>query len=215
MVPALSALVVHDLKNRLAVHEQRLTELLALHPALASELGALRTDAVALQRRLVAFLTLYRDDAHRLAVNEQEEDPVRALAQAAQFARTIAVRHDIAIEIDASRAPSVWFFDAYLIGLALEAAVDNATRYARSRIRLSARCEDGWMVLAVEDDGPGLDGEAITANGSVQTGLGIELCRTVARLHTNDGRNGELQLVELRDGAGKTASGARFELRLP
>lgn len=213
MFPGLSALVVHDLKNRLAVHEQRLTELLAAHPDLAAELGPLRTDAVALQRRLVAFLTLYRDDAHGLAANEQEEDPVRAVEQAARFARTISARQDIVVEVDASRAPADWFFDAYLVGLALEAAVDNAARYAGSSIRLSARCEDGWLVLAVEDDGPGLDGEPIIANDGERTGLGTELCRTVARLHTNDGRVGELRLVDLCDGEG--AHGARFELRLP
>lgn len=213
MFPGLSALVVHDLKNRLAVHEQRLTELLAAHPALAGELGSLRTDAIALQRRLVAFLTLYRDDANGLAANEQEEDPARVLAQAARFARTIAYRQHIEVEVDASCAPPEWFFDAYLIGLALEAAVDNAARYAHSGIRLSARCEDGWLVLAVEDDGPGLDGDPVTANDGSRTGLGTELCRTVARLHTNDGRSGELRLVDLCDGEG--AHGTRFELRLP
>jgi signal transduction histidine kinase len=213
MFPGLSALVVHDLKNRLAVHEQRLTELLAAHPDLAAELGPLRTDAVALQRRLVAFLTLYRADAHGLAANEQEEDPARALAQAARFGRTIAARQEIEVQVDASHAPADWFFDAYLIGLALEAAVDNAARYARSTIRLSARCEDGWLVLAVEDDGPGLDGEPDTATDGERTGLGTELCRTVARLHTNDGRCGELRLLDLWDGEG--ASGTRFELRLP
>jgi signal transduction histidine kinase len=213
MFPGLSALVVHDLKNRLAVHEQRLTELLAAHPDLAAELGPLRTDAVALQRRLVAFLTLYRADAHGLAANEQEEDPARALAQAARFGRTIAARQEIEVQVDASHAPADWFFDAYLIGLALEAAVDNAARYARSTIRLSARCEDGWLVLAVEDDGPGLDGEPDTATDGERTGLGTELCRTVARLHTNDGRCGELRLLDLWDGEG--ASGSRFELRLP
>ncbi|MFN7641657.1 MAG: sensor histidine kinase [Burkholderiales bacterium] len=213
MFPGLSALVVHDLKNRLAIHEQRLTELLAAHPDLATELGLLRTDAVALQRRLVAFLTLYRVNAHELSANEQEEDPAHALAQAARFARTIAVRQGIEVEVDVSRAPADWFFDAYLIGLALEAAVDNAARYARSSIRLSARCEDGWLVLAVEDDGPGLDGEPVIATDGERTGLGTELCRAVARLHTNDGRSGELRLLDLCDDEG--ASGTRFELRLP
>lgn len=213
MFPGLSALIVHDLKNRLAVHEQRLTELLASHPALAGELGLLRSDAVSLQRRLVAFLTLYRDDAHGLAANEQEENPALVLAQAARFARTIAARQDIEVEVDVLRAPPEWFFDAYLIGLALEAAVDNAVRYARSSVRLSARCDDGWLLLAVEDDGPGLDGEPVTANDSGQTGLGTELCRTVARLHTNNGRSGQLRLVDLCEDEG--AIGTRFELRLP
>ena len=213
MLPGLSALVVHDLKNRLAVHDQRLSELLAAHPGLGADLGPLHADAVALQRRLVAFLTLYRDDAHGLSANEQEESPARALAQAARFARTLAGRQEIEVEVHASQAPPEWFFDAYLVGLALEAAVDNAVRYARSRIRLSACCDAGWLVLAVEDDGPGLEGDPFTMSDAGRTGLGTELCRTVARLHTDNGRTGELRLVDLHDRRG--TSGTRFELRLP
>jgi signal transduction histidine kinase len=237
MDPSLSALVVHDLKNRLAVHEQRLSEFVAAHPELSAELQPLRVDTVALHRRLVAFLTLYRDDAHGLSANEREEEPAAALMLAARSARALVPTRHIDVEIDAARAPFEWFFDAYLVGLALDAALDNAVRYARTRIRLSAWCEDNWLVLAVEDDGPGLgaddsdelenqtldtalhDRVAAEHRGRVagrpsQTGLGTELCRSVARLHTCDGRIGEVRLVD-RAAAGETGGGTRFELRLP
>jgi len=219
MHPGLSALVVHDLKNRLAVHEQRLAELVAAHPALSAELVPLRTDAVSLHRRLVAFLTLYRDDAHGLSANEQEEDPSRVLAQAARFAASRVAGSGIGVEVDARSAPSTWFFDAYLVGLALEAAVDNAARYATGRIRLFAEVRDGpdtrWLVLGVDDDGPGLDADVFgqarhdVGHGAATTGLGTELCRTVARLHECDGHRGEIGLADRPEG------GARFEIRLP
>lgn len=224
--PGLSALVVHDLKNRLAVHAQRLAELSDAHPALAGALASVRADADALQRRLVAFLTLYRSDEHGIVANEREEDPRRALAQAARFARTLVAGTPVEVAIDASRAPADWFFDAWLVGLALEAAVDNAARHARTRIVLAAAVDDGHLVLSVEDDGPGLvpedEADAPRRTGgradgglaglSAQTGLGTELCRTVARLHACDGRTGELRLL---DRAAEGARGARFELRLP
>lgn len=237
MDPGLSALVVHDLKNRLAVHEQRLSEFVAAHPELSTELQPLRVDAVALHRRLVAFLTLYRDDVHGLAVNEREEEPLAALVLAARSARTLVAPRHIVVEIDASNAPPEWFFDAYLVGMALDAALDNAVRYARTRIKLRAWREDDWLVLAVEDDGPGLgadkrdelddqtsdtalhDRVAAEHRGRIagrpsQTGLGTDLCRSVARLHTCDGRIGELRLVD-RAAAGEAGGGTRFELRLP
>ena len=34
--------------------------------------------------------------------------------------------------------------------------VDNAVRYAKSRVTVSVRRESGWIVLAVTDDGPGI-----------------------------------------------------------
>lgn len=73
MRPGLSALVVHDLKNRLSVHAQRLVELGASRPGLSDAVEPLCADVEALQRRLVAFLTLYRSDAHGLAANDREE----------------------------------------------------------------------------------------------------------------------------------------------
>jgi K+-sensing histidine kinase KdpD len=219
MHPGLSALVVHDLKNRLAVHEQRLAELLAAHPDLSAELVPLRADTAALHRRLVAFLTLYRDDAHGLSANEQEEDPARVLAHAARFAASRVAGSGVSIEVDTAGAPSSWYFDAYLVGLALEAAVDNAARFARGRIRLFVMERDEGdaqqLVLGIDDDGPGLDADVFagsrpdTAHDAVSTGLGTELCRTVARLHECDGRHGEVRLGNRPEG------GARFEMRLP
>ncbi|MFM1987399.1 MAG: hypothetical protein RJA99_356 [Pseudomonadota bacterium] len=228
MRPGLSALVVHDLKNRLAVHAQRLAELAAAQPALADAIAPLCDDADALQRRLVAFLTLYRSDVHGLAADDREEDPAHVLAQAAAFGRSRVAGTAVTVEVDASRAPAEWFFDAWLVGLALEAAVDNAARYARSRIRLAAAVDGDRLVLSVEDDGPGLDDEdavcraasaspsdpAAPGRGAVLTGLGTELCATVARLHVCDGRSGELRLVD-RTAAGEGLPGTRFELRLP
>jgi signal transduction histidine kinase len=104
----------------------------------------------------------------------------------------------------APSSPPFWFFDSYLVRLALEAAVQNATRFARSQIVLGARADDGWLVLSVEDDGPGLGTE-----GALSTGLGTELCRSIAAAHVNGAKTGRLVLENRAQG------GARFELWLP
>jgi len=211
----LSALVVHDLKNRLAIHTQRLAEATEANPALDAVLRPLHADAQALQRRLITFLTLYRADTGTLSATEEETDPARVLAEAARLAEVLGSRRGLCVEFDAARAPASWFLDAYLVGVALEAAVDNATRFAASTVRLVAeQAGQGGadtLVLAVEDDGPGPGGApAADSDADGATGLGHELCRMVARLHRVEGRAGE---VSLR--ARGATGGARFEMRLP
>lgn len=92
--------------------------------------------------------------------------------------------------------------------------MDNACKWARQRVHVTGRAEDrDTLVLAVEDDGPGLPpgrAEIVPAPGvrldeSVPgTGLGLAVVRDLAELY-----GGVLQL-----GAAKLG-GLRAELRLP
>ncbi|MEQ1919711.1 MAG: HAMP domain-containing sensor histidine kinase [Elusimicrobiota bacterium] len=84
---------------------------------------------------------------------------------------------------------------------------------ASGRITVSVSRSDSRVVLAVEDDGPGLPPELLPrlftpfATGHAKTGgvgLGLYLCREIARRHGGD-------LTAGRSGLG----GARFELSLP
>lgn len=81
------------------------------------------------------------------------------------------------------------------------------------KLMLSAYCEDGFFVLQVDDDGPGVPAEFseqvfdlfyTTKEPGKGTGIGLPFCRSIAEKH-----GGTLQLIE------KNSHGARFELRLP
>ncbi len=102
----------------------------------------------------------------------------------------------------------------------LDNLVDNACKYSPDGqpVRLSGTRENGHVVLAVEDCGPGvdpadrdriferfsqLDGQRDRRNGGV--GLGLYIARQLARSQGGD--------VVVTDSA--SALGARFELRLP
>jgi two-component system sensor histidine kinase KdpD len=106
--------------------------------------------------------------------------------------------------------------DEGLIEQALANLLDNAINYApaHATIRLSAQARDGWVELAVEDNGPGIPpadlphlfdkfyrGAAAPTGG---TGLGLAIARGLVEAH-----GGTLGAVNVPGG------GARFTIRLP
>jgi K+-sensing histidine kinase KdpD len=205
MQDVLMATVVHDLKNALAVLVGELASLqsAAADSSLASGVSHAHGTASQLSAKLIAFLTLYRAQSGGLVAATRDHNPDDFLKEI--IAGLVLPQPAPSVRLEqAQSSPPFWFFDAYLIGLAMEAAVQNATRFARSQILLRARAEDGWLVLSVEDDGPGLGTE-----GAVSTGLGTELCRSIAAAHVNAGKTGKVVLEN------KTHGGACFELWLP
>jgi signal transduction histidine kinase len=94
---------------------------------------------------------------------------------------------------------------------------ENGARHARARVSLSLGERDGWVVLAVEDDGAGIapeDRERIfdrfvrlddaRDRDSGGSGLGLSIVREIATLH-----RGTVVVTDARLG------GARLEVRLP
>ncbi|MEF7615987.1 HAMP domain-containing sensor histidine kinase [Aquincola sp. MAHUQ-54] len=198
----LAALVVHDLKNALGALEAELG-VLAQQPDRARALQSHR-HCSALRERFVMYLALYGADGEMRAhpTDESPADLLQALAGPVA-GDPPALSMQVALQ---PSAPPFWFFDRRLVRLALEAALHNAKRFARRQVALGARCEEGCLVLHVDDDGPGL-GAALPSNAS--TGLGTALCKAVARAHANAGRTGRVTLGP------RPGGGARFELWLP
>jgi len=206
MQDVLMATVVHDLKNALGVLVQELASLQSAAADSSLESGVSNAHGIAsqLSAKLIAFLTLYRAQSGGLVAATRDHNPDDFLNEVAAGLVLPQSAPSVRVVGPAQSSPAFWFFDAYLVGLALEAAVQNATRFARSQILLRARAEDGWLVLSVEDDGPGLGAE-----GAVSTGLGTELCRSIAGAHVNAGKTGKVVLENRAQG------GACFELWLP
>jgi signal transduction histidine kinase len=106
--------------------------------------------------------------------------------------------------------------DAAQLERALGNLVHNALIHGEGEVTLRARVQDGWLELRVEDEGPGVVPESVTASvgeappprpGSSRPahGLGLTIVRRVAEAH-----GGALQVFEARDGMAGTVS-----LRLP
>ena len=211
MVSTGAALAVHDLKNELGALEAALDRLAVEPDGAAARLA--QRQCRALRQRFVSYLTLY-GQADELRAHCEDESPLGLLQLVA--ARQAATETAIRIVVDSTlQAPAHWYLDRRLVGMALDAALHNALRFARRQIVLAAHLEDRHLVFSVEDDGPGLapQGEPDALGIGLGTGLGTTLCRAVARCHGTNRPDGGVRLFDREGGEGRPL-GARFELWL-
>ncbi|WP_431686930.1 ATP-binding protein [Hahella sp. NBU794] len=110
-------------------------------------------------------------------------------------------RSDLACEFvcdETLRGARIWA-DSRAIGRVLHNLLDNASRYAQSRVRVSLRCDGALCRLKVEDDGPGIPlaeretilqpfaqlGNAERASSGGH-GLGLAIVSQIAQWHQGD-----------------------------
>ncbi|KAF1036824.1 MAG: Sensor histidine kinase CssS [Herbaspirillum frisingense] len=202
MDPKLAAIIIHDIKNSLGVLEGELRRLSDDVPRVQQA----HVTCLALQEKLIAFLTLYKADSQGLRAQVEAVSPLDFLDA---LLREHAVGRNgsaIELQVDETDMPLIGFFDEHLVALALEAALQNASRFARTRIELGCRKNpDGGVIFTVRDDGPGIG----TQEKKPSTGLGMDLCNAIATAHNKEAQQGEARLSNHPDG------GALFELCLP
>ena len=166
-------------------------------------------------RRLVAdLLLLARADAGRRAAPHIPLDLSEVLTEAAGELEPVAGEHPITVS--ASPGAQVEGARDELHRLALN-LLENALRHTDPGTAVEATVErrNGEVVLAVEDDGPGIPPELQekvferffrgAGDRSGSSGLGLAIVRAVAESH-----RGEVRLEPPLDGRG-----ARFVVRLP
>ncbi|MFD9335943.1 sensor histidine kinase [Streptomyces sp. NPDC060028] len=201
----------HELRNPLAAVRSRLEVALAMDRPDRESVAAALADTERLQRIAADLLLLARLDGGPAPRTEPVD---LALLAAEDAARRPHPR--VALRLDA-RAPVPVAGDPARLERALANLVDNALRYARAEVVVRAAAEDGWAVLEVVDDGPGipqddrgrvferfvrLDADRGRASGG--SGLGLAIAREIARAHGGDVR-----------ALPAPAGGARMVLRLP
>jgi two-component system, OmpR family, sensor histidine kinase KdpD len=121
------------------------------------------------------------------------------------------------VRVDVPADFPLLFVEGSLIVQVLSNLVENCTKYTPegTTIKIAARVAGNDAVINVEDNGPGfatVDPERLfdkfergrTESNVPGVGLGLAICRAVARLH-----GGDISAVRVESG------GARFEIRLP
>lgn len=127
-----------------------------------------------------------------------------------QRAGGLAMKTDIRIESDLPNRPVYACIDDTLLSRAVLNLIDNAVRYAKSRVLVSLSEENGMAAVAVTDDGEGISEDDLPhlfdrfyKGKKGNHGLGLSIVRSAA------------QCMGGSVSAQNTGAGARFILLLP
>ena len=191
---------IHDSKNQLFVAESLIVASEAKHQIdLGKARYAIEAAADRLSRTLAAY-RLMRCDVHLAVVPGIVSDLCAEVALAQQHHLAAS---GITLSVDC-QVIDEWPLDRDLITDMLNNAIQNAGRFARRTIALSAVEQDGGLVFRVDDDGPGFSSLPPKMN------TGLLVAERLAQLHVRHERQGHLRL-----GNDSPLGGARFELSLP
>lgn len=209
-------MVTHEFKTPLAVIDSTAQLLDLLLPGASAEVsGRLLTIRKAV-RRLVGLIDTCLS-GERFESMELDLRPVSPAAIVAQAAARDRETGRGEIRTETAGLPETCRADAILLGIALDALIDNARRHggAGLPVDVSARAADGRISFAVEDRGPGVPPGEVghifdkyyrsPASGSASGfGIGLHLVKTIAAMH-----GGTVECLA-RDGGG-----ASFVLTIP
>lgn len=215
------ASAVHDMKNSLGMLLSTLEDLRQEQqgsPVEHPKLNTLQYEAERVHSDLLQLLGIYRLGEHTLSAHSDEHYVADFLKEQLARHQPLLDGYGIQYEIMADDN-TVGFFDDELIAGIISSSLNNAIRYTRSRLRLGAREQDGWLVISIEDDGKGYPesmrdaGDALLRAPDFSTGstsLGLYFASAIANLHQNRDRRGEIRLHN----EGELGGGV-FEVWLP
>lgn len=181
------AAAVHEVKNMLGELSLNLASYYREHPDEA--VGKMHALSQVMQNRLIQILILQKAGHQTLSADAQACHPGEFLEEAAAEIE-LMLPSGISLEVrnEAENVP-FWFMDRYLVSQVLMNAIHNAGKFARNRIVLGCREEEGGLVFFVRDDGPGYpDLPGYRAELTVEdvppgTGLGLLFNEHIAAAH--------------------------------
>jgi signal transduction histidine kinase len=205
----------HELRSPVASIRQH-AEVAQAHPE-RTTVGALAETVAAenlrVERLVDDLLLLVRADEHTLQLRQRPVDVDDLVFEEARRLRDTAAPRVDTSRVSAGRVSG----DRAALRRVLRNLGDNAARHATSQVAFALDERDGDVVLAVDDDGPGIapadrqrvferfvrldDARARDAGGS---GLGLAIVAEVVGAHHGTISIGDSDL-----------GGARFEVRLP
>src|SRR5262245_54962243 len=201
--------LAHGLKTPLAAlaHEAQQARA-AGHEQLAAEIDR----QIERMRRQIDYHLAHARSAASAASPSARASIAASAEGLARALERLHAERDLSIEID---APASHAFRGQREDLdeMLGNLLDNACKWARSQVRLTCSKEGGRIVIAVDDDGPGIEPsmrEAVLRRGvradeaAQGSGLGLAIVRDLAEIH-----GGSISLEETPMG------GARARLTLP
>lgn len=219
----LSASVAHELNNPLSYLKASLTTLsgmllessspLSSETVFQEEIGSVLADAQDAMERILTLVSNQRT-ASRKPVQQRQDVDVTGLLRRAESLVHPRYKHRVRLLVEPASTATVLGDAGRLLQILLNLLVNAEQAVERDgQVILRSRCEPGWIVIEVEDNGPGIPEEVahhlfeafFTTKGEGEgTGLGLSISRQIAREH-----GGELGFVSV------VGKGTCFQLRLP
>jgi two-component system, OmpR family, sensor kinase len=186
----------HELRTPLAILKTEIELALKEGRSIEELRGALESAAEETDRlaRLAEdLLVIARLDQGRVPIRAGDIDSQELLAHVAERMKGRARREGVSVVVSDARHLHV-SGDRPRVEQALENMLDNALRYAREEVRLSAVARDAVIELHVRDDGPGFEPavidrafERFVRGGSARSrggsGLGLAIVAAIAQSH--------------------------------
>jgi K+-sensing histidine kinase KdpD len=205
------ASAIHDAKNQLFFADNLAATTAAEH---GLELDAMREAMERASLRLTRALLAYRLESGVQPLSISAVAVHGLLEDAALICGSHYEHLGLTLE-SRCEVEGVWPLDRDLILDVINNGLENAARFARSKVVLSAQNVGDLLFIRIEDDGPGFISPRAPQDKpgdkpENNSGLGLHIGGQIARMHQRHSRHGSL---ELRSGG--NLGGALFELALP
>ena len=148
--------VSHDLRTPMAsIHgyAEALTDQ-AIEPQRAGQV--ILSESRRLDRLVTDLLLLARLDARAFTFDVRPLDLVPIVQASAHGFEPRAIERGLTLGVDTPHEPLLALVDGDRLAQILANLVENALKFAGSRVDVSLRADNGWVVLSVADDGPGI-----------------------------------------------------------
>ncbi|MFT2111597.1 sensor histidine kinase [Marinomonas sp. 2405UD68-3] len=192
-ISTILASAIHESKNRIGTllyHTHTIKSHKEMNTNIEKTIDTIEESLKQLNDEWVEYLYLYKLSTdgypilyNSVSVSEFLDDQVFALESSAS-SRDLTLNFKCDEDI-------IGFFDERLITSAVSTSIYNALRYAKQAILLTANIEANFLVITIEDDGPGFfNDESDEMLFSKNTGLGLYFCELSAKSHSIKDVNG-------------------------
>lgn len=219
LFPIILGSTVHDIKNSLGTLLGLIQQLsLKQTDNQVDDIRQLEFEANRINHSLMQLLVMYKIDSHKFSLMEEEYAALDLIREAKAQQERLSQLQNIDVGIECND-DLLCYCDYQHVSNALGTVLNNAQRYTKNRVLVSASEVDGYLRFCIEDDGLGYPAHLLNADltnatdldwVSGNTGLGLYFVAAIARFHKNRDKSGYVKIDNQ-----SRIGGARFSLYLP
>lgn len=219
LFPVILGSTVHDIKNSLGTLLGLIQQLgLKQLDNQVDDIRQLEFEANRINHSLMQLLVMYKIDSNKFSLIEDEYAALDLIQEAKAQQDRLSRLQDIEVRIECND-DLLCYCDYQHVSNALGTVLNNAQRYTKNLVVVSAAETNGYLRFCIEDDGLGYPPHLLNADlrnpadldwVSGNTGLGLYFVAAIAGFHKNRDKTG---FVEIDNHS--RLCGARFSLYLP